>query len=282
VGSGVLDAVRSTLDPVLWTFLHDRRAELAAMDPAAATLVDELERVIRAGGKRVRPALCYWAYRAAGGADGEPIARACSAVELVHTSAIVHDDVMDRTSERRGQPATHVRFAEQAPSGVDPEGFGISAAILVGDLALALSDRAMRESGFAENVLRVALVRFDRMRLEMAAGQFLDISGSPDRDRVAALKSSSYTAEGPVLVGAALAGAGAGPEGSLRAYAGLLGQAFQLRDDVLDAEAPPEAARSVDRLLGEAVAELAGSALEAEARAALAEIAGGLRLAEAG
>jgi len=276
-----LEFVRARVDPVLERFLLERRAELAAMDATAALLADELLRLIRAGGKRIRPALCWWAYRAAGGEEGEPILRACAALELLHTSALVHDDVIDRDDERRGVPATHARFAEQAPAGIDPDAFGIAAAIVVGDLALVLSEQALRMSGSGRDRLEVAMSRFDRMRSEMAAGQFLDVSGSADRDRVAALKSGSYTAQGPVLIGAALAGAGPDAEEPLRYYADSVGAAFQLRDDVLDGDAPPEAAAQVGVLLEQAQRSLDGAPLEATGVEALRELAGLLRFAGA-
>jgi geranylgeranyl diphosphate synthase, type I len=266
------------VDPVLERFLQARRTELAAMDATAALLIDELLRLIRAGGKRIRPALCWWAYRAAGGEEDEPILHACAALELLHTSALVHDDVIDGDEERRGVPATHARFAEQAPAGTDPDSFGIAAAIVVGDLALVLSEQALRTSGSGGDRLELAMSRFDRMRSEMAAGQFLDVSGAADRERIAALKSGSYTAQGPVLIGAALAGATPAAEEPLRSYADSVGVAFQLRDDVLDGDAPPEAAAQVGELLEQAQWSLDGAPLEAAGVKALRELAGLLRL----
>jgi geranylgeranyl diphosphate synthase type I len=280
IASRSLETVRDLVDPALRRFLSDRRAELAGMDPSAAVLVEELERLVGAGGKRIRPALCYWAFQAAGGGGGEPIVNACVALELLHTSALVHDDVMDRADERRGLPASHRRFAAEAPAGVDPEAFGTAAAILVGDLALVLSERALRLSGLREPGLARAMTRFDRMRVEMAAGQFLDVSGRGDPARVAALKSGSYTAVGPVLIGSALAGAGAAVEGPLGVYARLVGEAFQLRDDVVDGDAPPGSSPQVGLLVDRAVRALEGAPLLPEGEAALAELAGLLRLLE--
>jgi geranylgeranyl diphosphate synthase type I len=280
-----LERVRARVDEVLEEFLRDRRAELVAMDPAAAGLVEEIGRLLDAGGKRIRPALCYWAFVASAGSDGRPILRACAAVELLHTCALVHDDVIDRDQERRGVDATHVRFAKKAPVGADPDAFGTAAAILVGDLALVLSELLMRTSGFGQDVLAPAMSRFDRMRLEMAAGQFLDVSGAGDPARVSALKSASYTTEGPVLVGAALAGAGAAAgaaaEGALRVYARLVGRAFQLRDDVLDGDAPADAVREIDSLLSRAADALDGASLRPSGVGALVQLANHLRLAQA-
>ena len=248
------------------------------MDPSAVALVDELLRLLRAGGKRVRPALCFWAFRASGGREDDPIVPACAALELLHTSALVHDDLMDRDVERRGVDATHVRFAKQAPGGADPEAFGTSAAVLVGDLALVLSERILRTSGFGTGRLETAMVRFDRMRAEMAAGQFLDVSGASDRARVRALKTGSYTAEGPVLIGAALAGAGPEAEGPLRVFGRLVGEAFQLRDDVADGEAGTEDAAAVEDLVARATRALGEAPLRREGIDALIQIAELLRV----
>jgi geranylgeranyl diphosphate synthase, type I len=272
-----IDAVRGPVDRELLRFLGDRRAELAGMDPSAVALVDELLRLLGAGGKRVRPALCFWAFRAAGGDEDDPIVPVCGALELLHTSALVHDDLMDRDVERRGLASTHVRFAQEARAEVDPDAFGTSAAILVGDLALVLSEQMMRTSGFAGDRLPRAMSRFDRMRTEMAAGQFLDVSGSADRVRVRALKTGSYTAEGPVLIAAALAGAGADVEGPLRLFGRLVGEAFQLRDDVQDGDEGADAAAAVDALLSRAAATLGDAPLRHDGVEALIEIAELLR-----
>jgi geranylgeranyl diphosphate synthase type I len=274
--SPALERVRERIEPAIARFLDDRRAELSGMEPRAAVLVDELARIVAAGGKRIRPALCFWAHLACGGRDEPPVAKAAAALELLHTFALVHDDVMDRSDERRGVPASHVRFAKEAPSGSDPDAYGTAIAILVGDVSAVLAEQLLRTCGAAPRGLAVALERFDRMRAEMAAGQFLDLSAAvagPAPSRVAALKTSSYTTEGPVLIGAALAEAGAAAEGPLRTYARLVGEAFQLRDDVLDGDADATAAARVDDLVRRAVAALDDAPLRDEGVTALAEIA---------
>jgi Polyprenyl synthetase len=118
--------------------------------------------------------------------------------------------------------------------------------------------------------------------MQMAAGQFLDVSGADDRGRASSLKSSSYTAEGPVMLGAALAGSDAGTEGSLYAFGRLVGEAFQLRDDLLDGEAPSAAAEEIDAILIRAERALDGARLDDEAVDALVEISALLRLPGAG
>ena len=223
------------VDAVLERFLAAKRVELAHADAVAAELVDELRRVLTAGGKRLRPLFCYWGSAAAGGDDGERIVTAAASLELLHTFAIVHDDVMDRSPLRRGQPATHVALAR----GGDAHA-GISAAILAGDLALVLSDELFVEAGFSGDRFLNAFRWYHRMRSEVVAGQYLDVVQGSDLSedevrRIARLKSGGYTVEKPLLIGAALADATPEIETTLSAYGTALGEAFQLRDDVLGA-----------------------------------------------
>ena len=279
----VVLAFGGRVDAVLDRFLAERRAEVEGFDPAAGVLIDELLRLLGAGGKRVRPACCYLGYRAAGGEDGEPIERAAAALELLHTFALVHDDVMDDATERRGVASTQFRFA--AELGWSSPAHGRSVAVLVGDLAAVLAESLLRSARFPHERLEVALDRFDRMRVEMAAGQYLDLLGAARRDlpaaeHVAELKTGSYTVEGPLLIGAALAGAGEELEEHLRAFGRPLGEAFQLRDDVLDHEGVSGAAERVGSLLGEALAVLDRAGLDPAVAAPLRALATSFRLPE--
>jgi geranylgeranyl diphosphate synthase type I len=279
-----LEAVRGRVDAVLVGFLAAERRELAGFDPSAVDLVDELSRLVSAGGKRIRPAFCYWGHRTAGGTDGEPIVRAAAALELLHTFALIHDDVMDEDLERRGAPTTHVRFAKEAG-----EGFGWSVAVLSGDLAAVLAERLLRTSGFPAERLDAAFERFDRMRVEMAAGQYLDLRGAAREGadstlHVAELKTGSYTVEGPLAIGAALAGASEEVEVRLQAYARPAGEAFQLRDDVLDEgedRAHGVTAAHVNGLLTAACEALGDPGLDPVGVAVLRALAEALRLPEA-
>jgi geranylgeranyl diphosphate synthase, type I len=275
-----IEDVREPVERTLRSFLDDRRAEVAALDPAVGALVEEIRRVVDAGGKRIRPSVCLWAYRAAGGRDLRPIIRAASAIELLHTFAVIHDDVMDDTPERRGVAATHVRFADEAAAASNADErrrHGAAVAILVGDLAAVLAEQLLRTCGASAEPLALAMARFDRMRIEMAAGQFLDLEGSAPAGRIAALKTGSYTAEGPVLIATALAEAGPAVERPLVVFARHVGEAFQLRDDVLDGDAPAEDGARVDALLDLALAALDGAPLEPGGARALASIAELLR-----
>jgi geranylgeranyl diphosphate synthase, type I len=237
------------VEKALTGFLVEQRDFVAADDPGVRAAFDELERVIASGGKRLRPVFCCLGHMAAGGEVEDEIVRAAAALELLHTFALVHDDVMDRSAVRRGESTTWTHLAEEhrrfAFRG-DPEGYGISAAVLVGDLAMTLADRAFLESGFPPERLLPGFGRYGRMRTDMVAGQFLDVVaanrgevGEEEARRIAVLKSGAYTVEGPLHIGAILAAAPGRLLTRLSAYGVALGEAFQLRDDILGAFGDP-------------------------------------------
>jgi geranylgeranyl diphosphate synthase, type I len=243
--SGVDDeavSFRSSVDLELARFLEATRERVAGYAPESVAIVLEVRRLVEAGGKRIRPLFCYWGHRAAGGREGAPMARAGAAIEMLHTAAIIHDDLIDRAEVRRGAPSTVSRFRAEGAS----EQFGGAAAILAGDLAQALADELLATSPFPPELVIQAEVHFSRMRVEAISGEFLDLltaggkfisyeAGAAEARarRVAALKSGAYTVVGPLLVGASLAGAAPEVFAALRAYGEPLGEAFQLRDDVL-------------------------------------------------
>ncbi|MFN2588598.1 MAG: polyprenyl synthetase family protein [Actinomycetota bacterium] len=218
-----IDELRREVDRTIAADLERRAAAL----PEARLLIDEMWRLTAAGGKRLRPAFCYWGYRAAGGSHGRDIVRAASSLELLHTFAIVHDDIMDASDERRGQESVHARH-------------GVAVGILVGDLALVLADDAFIGAGFAPAATASAFAAYSRMRQEVIAGQYLDLAYAARADitvaearRVAVLKSGRYSIDEPLAIGAALAGAAEDLAARLAAFGAPLGEAFQLRDDLL-------------------------------------------------
>ena len=239
--------VEAELDPLL----RDERDRMVAGDPGVSRAFDELDRIVGAGGKRLRPLFCLLGYQAGRGEHGPEIFRSAAALELLHTFAIVHDDVMDRSRVRRGRPASWVELAEaHRREGMrgEPASFGVAAAVLVGDLALILADRAFMGSGFPADRLLPALDRYNQMRAEMVAGQYLDVLaahsgsvGEAEARRVAVLKSGLYTVEGPLQIGCLLAGGGPDLLTLLSAYGVPLGEAFQIRDDVLGVFGDPSA-----------------------------------------
>lgn len=218
-----LSELSRLVDDELKILLAARRDEL----PEAGDMIAEIVRTLAAGGKRLRPAFCYWGFRAAGGKHCQEIVLAASSLELLHTFALVHDDIMDRSDERRGIPTTY------AAKGTD-------VALLVGDLALVLADAAFTASGFEAGPLWRGFGLYSRMRRQVIAGQYLDVRAADEPEitveaarRIAVLKSGGYSIEEPLLIGATLAGAPEELLDELARFGAPLGEAFQLRDDLL-------------------------------------------------
>jgi geranylgeranyl diphosphate synthase type I len=282
--SADLPRIRSAVAAALSGFLEEQRAVLTGMDPALGPVVDEVTAVAD-GGKRLRPAFAYWGWRGAVEAVARPaeddaaVLRAVAALEFVHASALVHDDVMDGALTRRGRPATHIGFAARHTdddlSGDGPT-FGVGAAILVGDLALVWSDELLRRSGISASALARARSVWDTMRTEVTAGQYLDLlraagglPGAQGALTVARYKSAGYTVQRPLQLGAALAGAGPRAAEVYTAVGLPLGEAFQLRDDVLGVFGDPEVmGKSADDDLREGKRTLLVALAEEEADAA--------------
>ncbi|GGL96685.1 geranylgeranyl pyrophosphate synthase [Micromonospora yangpuensis] len=216
---------------------------MAGVDAALAPVAESIETFVLGGGKRLRPAFAYWGYRGAGGIDSDQVVTALAALEFVQASALIHDDLMDRSDTRRGEPSVHRSFAarhRRAGWGGDADGFGDAAAILLGDLCLVWSDELLHSAGLPPQTVARARPVFDEMRTEVTVGQYLDVltqaTGDTSLERagkVARYKSAKYTVERPLLLGAALADAPADVRTAYSAYGLPLGEAFQLRDDVL-------------------------------------------------
>jgi geranylgeranyl diphosphate synthase type I len=229
-------------------FLDERAGLLADISPDLGMLADAARTAVLTGGKRMRPTFAYWGWRCvqpAGAAGEAELIRAAAGLELLHACALVHDDVMDSSDTRRGQPAAHVRFGrfhrEQGWPG-SAETFGAAAAILLGDLLLSWSEELFTAAigCLPPDRARAATVEFDLMHTEVSAGQFLDILAQArgafdpvEALRVVEFKTSKYTVQRPLLLGAAAAGGSPELLTALSAYGLQIGEAFQLRDDLL-------------------------------------------------
>jgi len=236
--------LRGRVHATLAAFLTRQGERLAAIDPAALAPVLEAARVLLLGsGKRLRPAFAYWGYRGAGGADADEIVAAVAALELVQASALIHDDLMDRSDTRRGEPAVHRRFAARHAAGGwrgAAAAFGDSAAILLGDLALVWADDMLRGAGLDADAAARAAAPWEAMRTEVLGGQYLDVfvQSTGDSSARAALqidryKTAAYTVERPLHLGAAIAGADPDLVACYRRFGADIGVAYQLRDDLL-------------------------------------------------
>ena len=230
IGARVEDRIDALLDAEL-----RRWRELA---PELEAPVVALRDLVAAGGKRLRPAFCFWAFVGAGGDAEDPVVTdVAAAIELLHAFALVHDDVMDGSGVRRGEPAVHQAFADRhrATGGRgEARRFGEGAAILVGDFAFVYADEL-----FSAAPLHVRPL-YDELRIELCVGQYLDLastaSGRRDRphaELIERYKSGKYTVERPLHIGAALAGRLGDLGGPLTAFGIPLGEAFQMRDDLL-------------------------------------------------
>ncbi|MFT8395517.1 polyprenyl synthetase family protein [Propionibacterium sp.] len=238
---------RAAVGEHLGVFLDRKQAQLTEVSPLLTPLC-EVAREFTATGKRLRPAFGYWGFTAVADQPGDPgvLLTALAGFELLHASALVHDDVIDDSDLRRGQPAVHRRLAQwhRAHHGSgDADAFGRAGAILLGDLMMAWSVEITEGSGLEPELLARGRSVLDAVRTEVNAGQFLDMSAEAEltaqqdpiavAEKVVEYKTARYTVIRPLQYGAALAGADPALLSTLAAIGSPLGRAFQLRDDLL-------------------------------------------------
>ncbi len=239
--------IRMRVQRELTDYLATQTAFLSDIGSELIPVAEAIHSFLLDGGKRLRPLFAYCGYLAAGGEDDEAVIAAVTSLELLQACALIHDDLMDSSDTRRGRPSIH-RWFEGVHQNEELLGssilYGSSAAILLGDLALVWSDQMLHRSGIGNDALIRSLSVHDEMRVELMAGQFLDIheqalsTQSVARSlKIARYKSGKYTIERPLHFGANLAIA---DPSTLEKFVvifsefGLpLGEAFQLRDDLL-------------------------------------------------
>lgn len=235
------DDFRGRLHAELAAFFTARDAEFAS-PPALHHIFGLLRDFLLSGGKRLRPLFCYWGWRGAGGTDGAEIVRAGAALELFQAFALIHDDIMDGSDLRRGSPAMHRGLADLHHGHTwrgDSDRFGVNVAILCGDLCLCYSDEMLLDCGLPPARLLAAQRLVHQMRSEVMIGQNLELLDQSSGGslagalRIIQLKAARYTIERPLQIGALLAGGGPELLESYSRFALPLGEAFQLRDDVL-------------------------------------------------
>lgn len=235
-------ALLGRVDAVLADVLATQRAHWSAVDGDIGELFTEIQQMVLGGGKRLRPRFCHWGWVAAGGdPESSQQVRIGAAIELLHVCALLHDDVIDDSGTRRGLVATHRRFAAAHAAGGwagESRRFGEGVAILAGDLTFVLADMLMDGVGPEARSL------WHELRLEVNVGQYMDVLGGARRERrtevaerICRYKSAKYTVERPLHLGAFAAdeAVGARLSAMLTAYGVPLGEAFQLRDDILGA-----------------------------------------------
>ncbi|MCX5396411.1 polyprenyl synthetase family protein [Streptomyces sp. NBC_00102] len=243
-----LAALRARVDHELRRFTDAETEALLAVDedlaPLAAVLADAT-----AHGKRLRSAFCYWGWRSARQPDSEAMVRAAASMELVHAAAVVHDDIIDDSHLRHGLPTAHVALRSALTRGtrgtrVNPR--AASLAMLAGDLLMSWAGQLFTGCGLPGAYLARGRPLWGVLARELVAGEALEIlrtAGPPDVARslkVIRYKTAKYTVEHPLHIGAALAGGDADLREAFTAYGLPLGEAFQLRDDLLGLFGEPE------------------------------------------
>ncbi len=246
----LIGAVEGTLAD----FLTVQIGALDRVDPALGAFARTTRDLVLRGGKRLRPTFAHWGWRGVVGMDEpvESVLPAISALELMHTFALVHDDVMDGSATRRGAPTAHRIFAtEHTGAGHlgDADHFGSSSAILVGDLCLIWADQLLARTPVSTATMFAVRACYDRMRIEAVAGQYLDVLGEAQPDAwsverallVARHKTASYTVQRPLQFGMTLARPDdhAEVDDAYSRYGAAVGEAFQLRDDLLGVYGDP-------------------------------------------
>ena len=245
------ETVITRVNAELAAFLDDRARVFKQLGADLVPMVSAARSLVLDGGKRLRPTFAYWGWRTVHNADEDDrgLITAAASLELLHACALVHDDVMDASATRRGRPAAHTAFARLHRDGAwtgDPDTFGTAAAIVLGDILLAWADALFSSAALDAATATRARRVYDEMRQLVMAGQYLDVlvqaRGRYSADealRVIEFKTSKYTVEGPLHLGAAVAGAPDEVFEVLTCYGLALGEAFQLRDDVLGVYGDP-------------------------------------------
>jgi geranylgeranyl diphosphate synthase, type I len=261
-------AFRDAVSAEISAFLSEQSAVLDSMGPELVP-VHLMANQLLCGGKRIRPAFCVWGYVAAAGIPTDeqlkPLLAAAGSLDVLHVSALVHDDLMDSSDLRRGRPAAHRQFeALHANAGWlgDSAAFGRAGAILLGDLLVMWSAQMLHGAGVDQSTLERALPIVEAMRTEVTCGQYLDMVAQAhplrkrapaigslrptielamdDASRVVEYKAARYTVQRPCQIGAALGGGDDELYFALGAYGSPLGRAFQFRDDLLGVFGDPQ------------------------------------------
>ncbi len=231
-------ALAPRVDAALAQFAESEVAWFESIDPQLAPIGARLRAAVT-GGKRIRAAFCYWGWRACGQADTDAAVRAAASMELVHAAAVTHDDLIDDSDMRRGAPSMHVALLTEVPGAADREWAARSLTMLVGDLLMSWAGQLFTTCGLPSAYVARARPLWAALSRELIAGECLEIlrtgqGASPeDSLQIIRYKTAKYTVEHPLLIGGRLGGASSTLLAAFTAYGVPLGEAFQLRDDLL-------------------------------------------------
>lgn len=237
VNAGWLDLLRTEVDFYLAEFFEEKKRETGAISPPTLELVDAIEALTMRGGKRLRPAVAAAGYRCVRAGHGmDRMVELSGALELLQSYLLIHDDWMDGDEVRRGGPAVHTSLERSHQD----RHLGAALGILAGDLASAFAWESFLEAPYPTQVSRRATAMFLEVQKEVYCGQQLDLTGDPNVSRMHALKTTSYSVRGPLLLGALLGNPSETQLRALSEWAGPIGEAFQIRDDLLGALGSPD------------------------------------------
>ncbi len=227
----------------LASYFVDKKIQYNNVSPFITNFLEHIEEFTLRGGKRLRPALIYYTYKAFDGKEDEKVSDLSIFIELIQSFLLIHDDIMDHADLRRGGSTVHKIYEKYAKLNnyVEPEHFGVTMAILAGDLANQLAFELVADSELEnkDNLLQL-LKLFTSQLTGVVFGQVHDILLTYDGEykqedifKVHHYKTAKYTYEIPVISGAILAGASKEEISLLTQFSTNAGIAFQIFDDIL-------------------------------------------------
>jgi geranylgeranyl diphosphate synthase, type I len=239
----LLKKFKTRLEPFLEAYFEKKMRQAGEIDSIAEEAVGMIRNYTLSGGKRIRPAVLYYGYLAAGGEDGDKIAEASMSMELLHSFLLIHDDIIDKDASRHGVATIHERYkkiGKKYSIAKDSDHFGNSMAIISGDLAASMACDIIFNADFPSDVVLKALDKLQKIVFVTIPGEMIDVimsyAGEASEEQILKMhegKTARYTFEGPLHLGCLLAGADENLLKNFSAYALPLGKAFQIKDDIL-------------------------------------------------
>jgi len=237
---GKLVTLQEEFNKRLEKFLDGKIAEFKSMSSLMEKIMREIRNFVMGDGKRIRPIFVLYGYLAAGGRERNKIMETAIFAELIHDYFLVHDDIIDQDNLRHGQPSFHKRYETFYQKQPNAKHLGTSGAILAGDLLTVLGYDILSKTKFNPVLINEAMLELNRIVADVIGGQVLDVYlgldhflGDKEILEIQRYKTSRYTVDGPMQIGAILAGADSEILEQVSQYAIPLGIAFQIQDDIL-------------------------------------------------
>ncbi|OGI16630.1 MAG: hypothetical protein A2Z52_02000, partial [Candidatus Moranbacteria bacterium RBG_19FT_COMBO_42_6] len=238
-----LEEMKKRVNPEIDKYFERVIKETEKVDKNITEAVKYVRRIVMSGGKRARAIFMYYGYLAAGGREFEKIIKTSASIELIHAFLLIHDDIIDQDAKRHGVTTIHEHYkaiGSKFLKNKDPKHFGNSMAIIIGDMVGALGNQIIFESKFKPKRVIQALHRLQGIVSFTVVGQTEDIyienKGKATEKEIMKMyenKTAKYTIEGPLHLGAILAGADEKFLKALSEYSIPVGIAFQIQDDIL-------------------------------------------------